>query len=122
MATNSKRPQAISEKLFLQQVRDLARLLGWLQFHVHDARRSPAGFPDLVLVKSPSVLFIELKSSSGRLRPAQRVWLSALEQCPGVEAHVWRPRDWPEIVSRLQKKRDTPTQCGTSRHQNGQKT
>jgi hypothetical protein len=121
MALRSDRMPQITERAFLQQVRDLARLLGWLEFHVFDARRSPAGLPDLILVKPPSVIFVELKSSSGRLRPEQRMWLEALARCPGVEAHVWRPSDWDTIVSRLQM-RDTPVHGGTPRHQNGQNT
>jgi|GEM_PF-4113386 len=40
---------------------------------------------------------------TGCLTQAQRTWLEALAQCPGVEVHVWRPADWPLIVERLKK-------------------
>ena len=56
----------------------------------------------------------------GRLTPAQRVWIAALEQCPGVEACVWRPGDWKAIVSRLQS-RDEARRGAISRHQSERK-
>jgi hypothetical protein len=37
------------------------------------------------------------------MTPAQRMWIEALEQCSGVEVHTWRPSQWDEIVSRLQR-------------------
>jgi hypothetical protein len=107
MALTSDRTR-LSEREFLQQIRDLARVFGWLCYHTHDSRRSEAGFPDLVLVKASTddrpgnIIFAELKADRGRLTPAQRVWLEALGACPGVEAYVWRPADWDAIVSRLQ--------------------
>lgn len=101
MATTHKRSLRPTEKAFLQQVREVAGLCGWLCYHTHDSRRSEPGFPDLVLVRSPSVVFAELKTDTGRLTPAQAAWLEALKQCSGIEAHVWRPGDWDAIVSRL---------------------
>jgi hypothetical protein len=93
----------LTEKAFMQQVRELARLFGWLEFHPHDSRRSTPGYPDLFMVRPPRVLFAELKSDTGRVTPAQRAWLGALEQCPGVEVYLWRPGDWDAIVERLQR-------------------
>lgn len=110
----------LTEKLFLQQVRNLARLFDWLEFHPHDSRRSTPGFPDLVLARPPDVLFIELKTAVGRPTSAQRAWLEALGQCNGVESYLWRPADLPAIVERLQR-RDTTEQRGISGHKSGQK-
>jgi hypothetical protein len=87
----------------MQAVIDLARWYQWLCYHTHNSRRSEPGFTDLVMVRPPSVLFVELKTTTGRLTPAQREWIEALGCCPGIEAHVWRPSQWNEIVSRLQK-------------------
>jgi hypothetical protein len=109
MATRSERTLRLSEKAFLQQVRELARWCGWLEYHAYDSRRSTPGFPDLTLVKTSCgsqpgcIIFAELKIDTGRLTPAQQMWLEALSQCPGVEAHLWRPYDWDAIVSRLQR-------------------
>lgn len=116
MASVSERTLRISEREFLQQVRDLGRLCGWLCYHTHNSRHSEPGFTDIVMVRPPSVLFAELKTDRGRVTPAQRTWLEALEQCPGVEAYVWRPGDWPAIVERLQT-RDKPGSCDTPRHE-----
>jgi len=91
----------LTEKAFLQQVRDLAELCGWLVYHTYDSRRSPEGFPDLVLVRGDKVIFAELKSEKGRVRPEQRMWLDALEKVRKAEACLWRPSDWDRIVEVL---------------------
>jgi len=81
---------------------ELATLAGWLVFHPYDSRRSAPGYPDLTLCKpGHAVIFAELKTAKGRLRPDQRRWLAALGDCPGVVAAVWRPSDWPAIVTAL---------------------
>ena len=76
-------------------------LYGWLAYHTHDSRRSTAGFPDLVLVKPPHVLFLEVKRENGRLSVAQADWLAALWGCNEVQAAVVRPSDWEQIVEWL---------------------
>jgi len=91
----------MTEKKFLQQVRDLASLCGWLTYHTYDSRRSPEGFPDLVLVRGDRIIFAELKSEKGSVRPEQRMWLDALEKVCKVEVYLWRPHNWDEIVERL---------------------
>ena len=56
-----------------------------------------SGFPDLVLVRPPDVLFVELKSEKGRMTVNQKKWRRALSQCPGVGYYLWKPGDWGEI-------------------------
>ncbi len=94
-----------TEKNFQAQVLELACLSGWLCFHPFDSRRSAPGFPDLCLVRPPLVLFVELKSEGGKLRPEQREWLELLSRCEGVEARLWRPGDWPEVEETLARPR-----------------
>jgi hypothetical protein len=96
MTFKSLPPQ--TEKEFMGQVVALARLRGWLVYHTHDSRRSPAGFPDLVLVRPRDgrLVFAELKTDRGCLRPAQVLWLEALRQT-AAEVYVWRPAQWDEI-------------------------
>jgi len=94
----------ISEKEFQAQVLDLAKLSGWFCYHTHDSRRSAPGFPDLVLARPPRLVFAELKSEEGRLRPEQGGWLAALGRCEAVEARLWRPSDWPEIEEVLKRR------------------
>lgn len=91
------------EKDFLALVREAAGWCGWKAYHTHDSQRSEPGFPDLVLVRPPAVVFAELKSTHGRLTRPQQTWLDALSQCQDVEACLWRPSDWERIVKRLQR-------------------
>ncbi len=81
------------EKDFMASVIDVALLGGWLVYHAYDSRRSPPGFPDLVLSKDGRVIFAELKSRTGYLRKTQREWLDSLRENPGIEVYLWRPAD-----------------------------
>jgi hypothetical protein len=89
-----------AEKAWQAQVVAAARLRGWATYHTYDSRRSTAGYPDLTLVRPPRVLFVECKTATGVVSPAQRQWLDALAQCPGVETYTLRPADWP-LVDRI---------------------
>ena len=84
----------MSERQLQDAVLRLAGLLRWRCYHTHDSRRSHAGFPDLVLIRPPRCLFVELKSAKGRVRPEQEAWLCDLSGCEGVESALWRPSDW----------------------------
>jgi Holliday junction resolvase len=92
----------VPEREFQRQITDLADLTGWRWFHAYDSRRSPAGFPDLVLVRRGRLLFFEVKSASGRISRPQAAWLLDLAQVPGVVALAVRPSDWPKVQRLLQ--------------------
>lgn len=103
-----------TEKEFSQAIVDIARLLGWRVYRTHDSRRSPAGFPDLVLVRDGRLVFAELKTERGRVTADQQEWLAALGEVEQsvdgwtekfVRVYVWRPSDWPEIESVLKGER-----------------
>jgi hypothetical protein len=83
----------MSEAQLQASVLELARWRGFLAYHTHDSRHSAAGFPDCVLVRGDRVLFCELKSGRGRLRPEQESWLATLRNTP-TEVYCWRPDDW----------------------------
>ena len=85
-----------SSAMHKQAVIKAATLHGWKHFHVHGSRRSQAGFPNLVLGRPPVLLFVELKTDKGRVRPEQREWIDLVNRCE-MDAMVWRPRDWPRI-------------------------
>ena len=95
----------IREKDFLEQVRELARYEGWLSYHTYRSTRSEPGFPDLVLVRPPRLIFAELKTEKGRVTPAQWLWLDVLGRSNEVEAYLWRPSDWDRIVKTLKRER-----------------
>jgi hypothetical protein len=94
-------PPAISEAAFQAAVIKVAKACGWAVMHVHDSRRSPAGFPDLFCVRGDRALAWELKSADGIVTLQQAHWLRLLGQVTRVEADVWRPEDWSSIVERL---------------------
>lgn len=92
-----------SEKRFTAQVLRLAGQLGWRGYHIHNARRSEPGFPDLTLVRFPRLLFAELKldGPGHDLTIDQAWWLRELGRCPGCEAYRWTPSMEAEIVRLL---------------------
>jgi VRR-NUC domain len=85
----------LAERDFMATVREAATLNGWRVYHTHDSRRSPSGFPDLVLVRE-RVVFAELKGATTRITPGQERWLDALDAA-GAEVYLWRPSEWDEI-------------------------
>ena len=90
---------AASEKEFQALVVECAKLRGWRHYHTHDSRRSPSGFPDLVLVRD-RVLYRELKTERGKVSKDQKEWIGALNAAR-QDAKVWRPKDWNEILTEL---------------------
>lgn len=99
----------MTEAEWQRQVLDLAELYGWLNYHTYDSRRSVPGFPDLVLLRSPELLFVELKREKGKLKPAQKEWIKQLVRVgyanETVEAHIWRPSQFDEVHERLRTPR-----------------
>lgn len=83
-------------------VTDCASTFGWTWYHTHDSRRSSAGFPDLVIVKPPRLLFAELKREGEYPTAKQRMWLALLRAVPCIEVYVWRPSDW-EMVKQVMR-------------------
>ncbi len=92
------------EKDFLQSVRDMARLSGWMAYHTYRSDRSEPGFPDLVLCRPPRVVFAELKTEKGKVSACQKLWLDNLKKCEGVSVFLWRPSDWDSIVEQLRRR------------------
>lgn len=103
MTVAASRP-LLSEKAWQAWVVDYARLNGWTTFHVLHSRGMEAGWPDLVLVRPPELLIVELKREGGKLTAAQGRVLEMLERCH-VDVAVWRPADEPEVLERLRRAR-----------------
>src|SRR5690349_5459446 len=67
-----------SEKQFGQAVVDYARIRGWLVYRTWNSKHSPAGFPDLCLVRRERLIFAELKVGRNRLTKPQCAWIDWL--------------------------------------------
>lgn len=66
-------------------------------------KRSAAGLPDLILVgpdAARGVVWAELKSARGVLRPEQVAFIAAL-RAAGQTVYVWKPSQWDEILEVL---------------------
>lgn len=109
MSPSARNPA--DEHGFQTCVIDVAHLAGWRVAHFRAGRtadgwRTPvaadgAGWPDLVLVRPPRLIFAELKSATGKLSGRQQVWLDTLRLLPQAEVFVWRPSDWDALVETL---------------------
>jgi hypothetical protein len=110
----------MSEYQLLSAVVQTAHTFGWLVHHDRPAMtekgwRTPVqgdiGYPDLTLARRGRVLFVELKTDTGKLTEGQYGWLAALtdDDNPFGSGHpttqVWRPADWMSgrIVDRLKQ-------------------
>jgi hypothetical protein len=93
--------RSISEDTLLSDIMHEAHRTGWLVYHIRNSKRGVTqgdlGFPDLVLARSPRVIFAELKRQGQHLSPVQLMWVAGLEDAP-VETYVWQPGDWDEII------------------------
>lgn len=87
----------VKEKEFQATVRSYAQAKGWLCWATWKSFHSPAGEPDLRLIRPPRVLFVELKSEQGKLSEAQMEAQQLLLCCPGIEVYLWKPSDWDRI-------------------------
>lgn len=103
----------ITEQAFLHRIIDLAKLRRYRIVHFRPAMTArgawvtrmdgDAGFPDLVLLRPPRLIFAEVKRSlKGRqTTPEQAIWLAQLGAVPGVESYLWTPEGWDDIVKLL---------------------
>lgn len=98
----------ITEKQFEGQIRDLAKLFGYIYYHTHRSQFSPSGWPDCVLARlepTPRLIIAELKTDDIKTsQPSidQWIWLYILQYIPApVECYLWRPSDFDEIASIL---------------------
>lgn len=92
----------------MAQVVRYATLMGWVVWHdnatnaprrcpdcgsVRKVPRNAPGLPDLILVRRPRLIWVELKAQRGKISPDQAAWIEALQAC-GQEVFVWRPSQW----------------------------
>lgn len=84
-----------AEKDFQAAVSKRAKELGWRGYHTFDSRKSEKGFLDWVGVRE-RVVWMELKTATGKPTAEQLCWMEALEAA-GEEVYLFRPADWPKI-------------------------
>jgi L-ascorbate metabolism protein UlaG (beta-lactamase superfamily) len=100
-----------SERDFQGFVVSYAGWQGWKRiYHTYDSRRSPEGFPDLVMVRPPRLVIAECKTEKGKVTAAQQAWLDDLLATqvhldsfafPTPEVYLWRPSDTDKIMELL---------------------
>lgn len=95
-------PADVSEAEFQARVVAFAESRRWWCWHDTDSRKNRAGLPDLIMIRGGVLVFAELKSKGGRVRPAQAVVLGLLRVVAAasggaVRVFTWRPADWAEI-------------------------
>ncbi len=93
----------MTEQQLQDAVIECARYLGWRVAHFRPALTGKGwrtavsgdgkGFPDLVLAhREHGLIFAELKTETGAMRPEQDEWIDVLRRSATVA--VWKPRDW----------------------------
>ena len=96
-----------NEADFQRHVRKVAEANGWKVHCVWRSDHSPAGWPDLVMVKGDRMLIMELKMPKGKLTDKQREWLNLLMQVRVVRTlAVVRPTDLDWLTEILEGSRE----------------
>ena len=104
----SKPLTAMDEKEFTQLVvgtnsnPGVARIFGYRVYHTLRSKGSQPGFPDWTLARE-RVVFLELKTETGKVSDSQKEWLTALNHA-AVEAYVVRPHLFDAITVVLRAK------------------
>src|SRR5688572_13005109 len=83
----------MTEKELRQSLVRAAREFGWRVYFTWSSMHSPAGFPDLCMVRGDRLLFAELKTDKGKVTPEQQAWQDALTASGRAEVYLWRPSD-----------------------------
>lgn len=90
--------RTVSEDALLTAIIGWLRHNRWLAVHHRNSKagilQGDRGVPDILAAKPPRLVLIETKRETEKLEPPQEVWRAALEACPGIEYHVFRPSDW----------------------------
>ena len=84
---------SMTEAALEEEVRTICAQLGVYRYHPYDSRKSQHGWPDDVLVGPWGILYRELKTQTGKVRPEQEDVIARLRRA-GADVDVWRPSDW----------------------------
>lgn len=102
-------PETASETEFQRWIIDTAKRCGWRYSHTYRALMQDGqwrttcstGWPDLVLVRGPRIVFMEVKAKTGRIDPAQDAWLDTLAEIPCAEVWVVDPTMSADVLRTL---------------------
>lgn len=105
-------PEFRTEEKFTTAVIDLFRMCGWWVHHDRGLMRQhiqgDVGFPDIFAVHpfAAHAVAAELKMPKGTVTEYQQGWLKLLGNVSqqAIQAYLWRPFDWPEIVRVARRK------------------
>tara|TARA_Y100000310_G_scaffold317685_1_gene370820 strand:+ start:3253 stop:3537 length:285 start_codon:yes stop_codon:yes gene_type:complete len=87
----------VNEEHFQLSIIELAKLRGYEHiYHTHDSRHSPAGFPDLIMLKGGRMIVAELKMPGKQPTEEQYFWLCAFSRLTD-DVYLWYPEDRNEI-------------------------
>ncbi len=109
MTTDTARRQyldSMTEKQWQETVIEIAKYHGYRAMHHLVSKGTEPGWPDLVLAREArggrpaEVLFVELKTETGKVTAAQGWWLAVLADS-GHESVCWRPSQLKDVVARL---------------------
>lgn len=99
------KPHEESERSFQGRVVRAARDLGYRTYHTADARGSDKGWFDVALARAGDKLVLaELKKAGEKPTKEQANWYQDLQRIEHVEAYLWYPRDYDDIVTILARK------------------
>lgn len=100
----------VKEKQLQRTVEQVLTTLGFLWFHDRSlqhatVRATNPGFPDICAVHPVSgvLVFIELKSERGKMRPAQLEWKAALERSSALYIGPVRPSGLTNLIYQLEE-------------------
>jgi len=88
----------LTENHIKRQVKDLLSALGIFNYHVLAGLGAFPGLPDRVMHYKGRVIYLELKSATGKMRDAQ---VRFQEQCRQDGIDYWVIRDADELYERI---------------------
>jgi len=97
---------AVSEATFQRQVEDLLTIHGWATFHDLTGKTSgnaAKGFPDIIAIRGPRLIALELKTQNGRVTAEQTEWIARFDRVETTDAHIVRPADFDVLEARLRR-------------------
>lgn len=79
----SRPEQKLTETDIRRQVRDYLRIRGWFVFHILQGLGCYLGVTDLIAVRDGRIVFIELKTKTGKQSDYQKQFQADLEAAGG---------------------------------------